>query len=169
MDTHMLPFSADISRATHLARGTTRLDLLADIDATVDRLSVRARELRDMVTFFSRLESEISAAQVVRGRCIDPDFLLISMLERLESDLEAYIPRMTVKRASINRDERLSDAHRESLHDIYEEVTTEAALLHEAVQLARAAIITYDLAAEPKESLPAFDSCVELIDALRAS
>ncbi|MDR2165225.1 MAG: hypothetical protein LBO79_06285 [Zoogloeaceae bacterium] len=167
MDTYTLPFSADISRAARLATETTRLDLLADIDATVDRLSARARELRDMAVFFSRLESEISAAQVVKGHCIDPDFILTSTLERLESDLEAYLPRMMVKRTSIDKDTRLSDAHCESLHDIYDEVMEEAALLHEAIQLARAAIITYDLAAEPKESLPAFDSCVELIDALR--
>jgi hypothetical protein len=152
-----------LSRATHAAQETTRLDLLSDIDATIDALAVRARDFREKSEFFSELESDVSSGNITPGRYIDPDFVLVASLESAEDALKAYLPRMTAKRASIDRDSRLSTEHREALHNAYDEAVTEAALLHEAMQAARHAIIGHDMKAEPRAQLQTFGSVEELI------
>jgi hypothetical protein len=150
-----------------MARETTRLDLLADINATVDALAMRAHVFREAASAFSVVESGVSASPVESGDYIDPDFQIISAFEDAESILKAYLPRMMAKRASIDRDGHLTPEHRDALHDAHDEVMTYAALLHEGIQAARAAIIGHDLAAEPRDTLPVLNTVEALIADLR--
>jgi hypothetical protein len=166
--THTLPFSADISRATRLARETTRLDLLADIDATVDMLAERSRGFRKASSVFSEIEAFANNSEIVNDQYLDPDDKALSAFRDVEESLKAYIPYMVRKRVSIDRDRGLSDEHRESLHDAYDDVLVNASLMLDAVFSARQAIIRHDLAAEPKENLPVFNTLEELIADLRA-
>jgi hypothetical protein len=167
METHtILPFAA-ASRAVRMAQETTRLDLLEDIDATVDDLVARAHRFHDMTAVFVEFAAGVCALSVESGVYVDSDFRITTMLEEAESVLKAYLPRMTIKRAAIDQDTRLSADHRESLHDAYEEAMTKAAFLHDAIQSARAAIIRHDMAAEPRDSLPVFDSVESLVADLR--
>jgi hypothetical protein len=168
MNTHAHSSSSAVARTARLAQEMTRLDLLADINATVDGLMLRAREFQAMATSFAEFETTVPAFGTEPGVYIDPDFQWTGALEKAESELEAYFPRMTVNRASIDEDLRLSADHRESLHDAYEEVMKEAAFLHKAIQSARAAIIAHDLAVEPKERLPVFDTVASLVADLRS-
>jgi hypothetical protein len=153
----------DLFRATRLAQETTRLDLLADIDATIDVLTERVRSFREIASVFSELEVYIAALPVTKGNYVDPEYRALSVFEAAETALKDYISEMTVKRIGIDRDAQLAPDHRESLHDAYEEAITTAALFYEAVQAARGAIIRHDLAAEPRDELPVFDTVEALI------
>jgi hypothetical protein len=153
----------EVSRVMRVARETVRLDLLADIDTTIDTLAVLSRNFRKIQADFSEFEAHLASDPVQPGVYIDPDFQNISCYEEAESALKAFLPRMVAKRAAIDRDTLLTQEHRESLHDAYEEATEAAALLHEAILTARQAIIGHDLAAEPWEELPVFDTVEALI------
>jgi hypothetical protein len=155
--------SEEISRVVSVARETVRLDLLADIDTTIDTLTRSARIFTKICIDFSELADYVSSSPVRSGVYIDPADENISLYEEAENVLKLYLPRMISKRAAIDRDPQLTPEHRESLHDAYDEATEAAALLHEAILMARNAIIGHDLDAEPREKLPIFDTVEALI------
>jgi hypothetical protein len=55
MRSQILISSGEVLRATESAQKTTRLNLLDDIDATVDTLGRRARDFREMSSIISAL------------------------------------------------------------------------------------------------------------------
>jgi hypothetical protein len=168
METHTnYPFAA-ADRAMRLARDMTRLDLLADIDATVDELAKRSSEFKKASFVFSEIEANTNCAEIIKGQYLDPEDKAIDVFREAEEYLKAYIPHMLRKRASIDMDAELSETHRESLHNAYDEVLVCASMTLESVSLARQAIIRHDLAAEPRDG-PAFNSMDELIADLHAS
>ncbi|MDR1367244.1 MAG: hypothetical protein LBJ76_00810 [Candidatus Accumulibacter sp.] len=167
MKIRIFPSSGKFAHATELAWATTRLDLLADIDATVDALAQRAADFSDFSRVLSHLTTEISNLSVVAGEYLDPDAQKIDVFRKAESALESYLPRMLAKRASIDLDDRLSAEHRESLHDAYEEAITNAALLHEDLMAVRLATLKHDLNAEPTDDLPVFSTIDALLSDLR--
>ncbi|MDR1935838.1 MAG: hypothetical protein LBS49_09740 [Candidatus Accumulibacter sp.] len=156
----------EIGRAAALARETVRFDLLADIDKTVDFLALRSSKFLDSAAAYGEVKEYIDARPVVQDDYLDPDDEIIGLLLAAEDVLKNYIPRMTLKRGSIDRNTRLTGDHRESLHQAYEELLFNAAVLLESIQTVRAAIIGHDLEAEPRD-VPEFDTAGELIAELR--
>jgi hypothetical protein len=159
--------SEEISRVVRLARETIRLDLLADIEATIDALTALSRNFREMHAELSALEARFASSPVHLGVYLGPDFQKVSCYEEAETTLKACLPCMIVRRASIDRDKRLTQEHQESLHDAYEDALTAVAELHEEIQAVRRVIIGHDLAAEPREDMPVFDTVEALIADLR--
>jgi hypothetical protein len=156
------------ARAFTIARTaeTVSLDLLRAVDGTVDALAGVTKVVSGFVSLLSGIAAEVAASEVVEGEYLDPDDKAIDTLERAAGELKDYLTRLVRGKAAIDGDPRLSNHHCEALHDAYEAAMNAVAELVEALQTARAAIITHDLKAEPRDS-ESFTTASSLIASLR--
>ena len=156
-------------RIVGIARSTeaVSIGLLTAIDGTVDAMVGIAKIMSGYVTIFSKAADEIQAKTIVEAEYIDADDLAIDILERTADHLKDLLTTLVLKRRAIDCDCRLKEHHCEALHDAYEQAMTEVAELIEVVQATRAAIITHDLKAEPRNS-EVFATVDALIADLRA-
>jgi hypothetical protein len=156
-------------RVTEMVQETTRLDLLAGIESTVDAMTRRSRAFRKAIHALSDATEEVASCRVDNGDFIDPDFLLVSAIEASETRLKSFLMCMLVRRTSICKDTRLTPDHREFLCDAYDDVAETAALLHDALKTLRHAIGEHDSAAEDVDALPVFETTEALIADLRGA
>lgn len=144
---------------------TVSLELLDAIDDTVTSLQAVAKVISGIDCMLTEVTDKISTIQPKEGVYLDPEDMVIGLLDQSIQSFSHELRRMVNKRAAINMDNRLQAHHSEALHDAYDEAMTATASLLEALYSARAAIIKNDLAAEPR-AFP-HNSADEVISALR--
>ena len=110
----------------------------------------------------------MQVAQIMPACYIDPDDAAINKIETGYRAIEEQLPGLLVKKSAIDQDGRLDGEQCELLHIAYERCIAALAGLVEASKDLRAAVITYDLSAEPAPS-ETFDSPEELVSSLRAT
>lgn len=154
---------AAIARSTE----TVSLDLLKVIDGTVDAMTGTTKIVDGLVSLVAGVSNEVNGMTAVEGEYLDAGDFVIETMARTASELKDFLTVLVRKRAAIDRDPRLHDHHCEALHDAYEGTINAVAELIEALESARAAIISYDLKAEPRGGPEVFDTVNDLIANLR--
>jgi hypothetical protein len=144
------------------------LYLLRAIAETVDSLEARERLANAIADNASLLAKVISAREPIVGKLLDPDDKAINGIESAYRGLEEILPKMQLKKAAIDEDSSLDDGHSELLHMAYERCMSAVAWMIEAAKNLRAAVITHDLAAEPR-SQQRFEDLEVVISDLRSS
>lgn len=162
-DTHHTP----IFTLTNIVRSaeTISLELLEAIDDTVTSLQGVAKVILGIEELLTEATDRITSTQPKEGVYLDPEDMVINMLDQSIQSFNHELTRMVNKRSAINMDKRLHAHHSESLHDAYDEAMTATASLLEALLAARSTIISADLLAEPRTFPHA--SAEEIISALR--
>lgn len=150
-----------------LAEETASLDLLRDIDRTVDKLMEDVRYFDKTTRQLHEIEEVVKASPVRKGVFLDPEDRAIHALERAEEILKSSLPKIIRERASIDRDKSLTHEHRDSLHAAYEEWMLAATAHLEIIQKVRGVIIRHDMDAEDREKLQRFENAEDLIADLR--
>ncbi len=143
------------------------LYLLRAIEQTVDSLQVEEQLAQALAAVTGQLSREIRTAEVVTGAYLDPDDAAINKIEAGYRAIEEYLPRLLLKKSSVDQDGRLEADQCDLLHTAYDRCISSLAALIESCKDLRAAVITYDLAAEPTPS-ESFDSAESLIESLHA-
>jgi hypothetical protein len=145
----------------------TSLYLLRAIENTVDNLEAGERLARATSEHASLLASTIRQREAVVGHMLDPDDKAINDLESAYRALEQSLPKMLLKKESIDRDDQLGEHHCDLLHTAYERNISAFAELIESTKNLRAAVIAHDLAAEER-SQQSFESMGELMGDLHS-
>lgn len=146
----------------------TSLYLLRAIEATVDNLEADERLASAVAAHASLLARLIAERKPVVGRMLDPDDKVINGIEAGYRALEEGLPKMLLKKASIDEDRALNEGHCDLLHTAYDRCISALAELIESSKNLRAAVITHDLAAEPGTQT-SFETLGALISDLRSS
>jgi len=157
-----------ISYAAQLARRTTPLSLLRKIDCTVDELGKLSHKFGNKAAELHSLAEKIAAEPVVKGHCLDKDREITTWLRTQELELQEAIVTEIIRRMAIDKDDRLSVTHRESLHEAYEEWLTSLVSYYEGIQQIRFEISNYNLATTDWDALPSYDNAEDAIAALHA-
>jgi len=152
-----------ISRAVELAEQTASLDLLRMVDSTIDALLSVSRTFDDGTRYVEEMIYKIKKKTVTKGCFLDQDDRAINAFNRAEEALKNILPKMLLKRGSIDKDAELSQDNRHDLHDAYEAWMVSASFLSEALKEIRLCIIAHDLEAEDFDTCPAFDNAEDLI------
>lgn len=146
---------------------TVSLELLRKVDGTVETMEGLAKIADGVSILTAAAITSISSAEVVSGEYLDPDDKAIDTMERTSCELKDYLQQLVLKRATIDTDPLLCDHHCEALHDAYESAMNAVAELAELLQQFRAAIISHDLKAEPRDDCESFQTVQDLIADLR--
>lgn len=146
------------------AVASSSLYLLRAIEKTVDALQDIERLSVALAASTLRLAERIRASAAVTGQYLDPDDQAIDEIEAGYRALEACLPQLLVAKSSIDEG---CGRDGESLHVAYDRTIAAWADLIEAGKGLRAAVISHDLAAEPRSS-ESFESADTLIAALRS-
>ncbi|MCL2345283.1 MAG: hypothetical protein FWC58_05480 [Desulfobulbus sp.] len=142
------------------------IGLLVAIDDTVDALQGIASVMRGFSSMIAGYGESIRTLTVAAGEYIDADGVAVDAMASAADALKRMLTRLVVLRSSIDRDTRLKQHHGEALHDAYDAAISEVAELVETLLDTRAAVITHDLAAEPRDGR-VFRSAEDLIADLR--
>jgi hypothetical protein len=145
----------------------TSLYLLRAIKSTVDSLEANERLAEATALIASMLAKNLASETPVVGHLLDPDDKVINGIESAYRALEDGLPRMLLCKESIDKDADLNGEHCELLHTAYDRNIAALANLIESAKNLRAAIISHDLAAEPRGQ-QSFESAGMLIHDLRA-
>lgn len=154
---------AGIAQATE----ASSIGLLAAIDGTVDAMQGIAKIMSGFSTMLSNAVEEIAAKTIRENEYIDPDGIAVDAMASAATNLQNFLTKLVLKRTAIDKDNRLKEHHCEALHDAYEEATSEVAALVEVLLQTRAAVISHDLAAEPRGDSTGFSTVEALISGLR--
>jgi len=145
------------------------IGLIAAIDGTVDAMLGIAQIMGGIAKVVGAGRDEIESLSIAEEEYIDPDDVAIDTIARSETQLDAFLRKLVLKRAAIDKDCRLKDHHCEALHEAYESAMNEVAELIELLADFRAAIIAHDLSAEPRTDCDACETVSALIAELRAN
>lgn len=140
--------------------------LLRTLERAADSLHEVQKLAEALTTSATSLAENIRAEEVVVARYLDPDDEAIDSIEDGYRALEDRLPQLLLGKSSMDADTRLAGEHSEFLHVAYDRCIAALAALIEASKDLRAAVISHDLAAEPRPS-EAFDSADALIESLR--
>ena len=132
------------------AEGLADLNLVRVVDATVDALLASAKFYRNHAVLGRSIIAQINDAPVVAGTYLDPDYKLTAGLAELAERHADTLSAMTIKKGAIDEDSRLSGSHCDMLHTAYDDALLFLATLIEVTKDMRAAVISYDLKAEPR-------------------
>jgi hypothetical protein len=146
----------------------TSLYLLRAIESTVDNLEASERLARATAENANLLARVISQKEPVIGQMLDPDDKVINELESAYRGLEQHLPKMLLKKEFIDKDNQLAADHCELLHAAYDTHISAFAGLIESSKMLRAAVISHDLAAEPRTQ-QSFEAIGDVISDLRSS
>jgi hypothetical protein len=167
----VVTYTANPLRAKLAAFGSSvegsSLYLLRAIDETVDSLQANEKLAIAVTELAERMTHDIQAARVEPGSYVDPEDTAINAIETGYRGLEELLPKLLAQKSSIDRDENLTDDQCELLHTAFDRCIRTFARLIEASKDLRAAVITHDLAAEPRPP-QYFDSPKELISSLQS-
>lgn len=167
---HQESFTDTGHRIAHIAKSTeaaVSIGLLDAVDGTVSVLDAIAKIMSGFHALLAGATDEIAKAEIIAGQYIDEDDVAIDAIERTSAMLKDFLIKLVNKRAAINIDARLRDHHCEALHDSYELAMNATASMAESIQMLRSAIISHDLAAEPRSNAEVFITVDELIASLR--
>lgn len=161
-------FAASIARIATIARSTetVSLELLRAIDETVDALAGVAKVASGQAELISSVTAEVTDATPSPGAYIDPDDRIIDTMMRTAGELKNSLTVLVRRRAAVDGDGRLRDHHCEALHEAFEAAIAAIAELADSLDTARAAIITHDLKAEPRDGAEVFGTVTDLISNL---
>lgn len=160
------PFSEDsVFGVAEFAK--VSLGVLRDIECTIESLDSKSEGLDIVSSLASKFSAMIRAFPVVQGKYLDEDDTAIGSVETTELELKDMLATLVIKRKAIDKDHRLSCDHSEALHDAYERHITSVADVIDALQDFKAAIISHDLCAEPREGGEKFEDVTSLIASLR--
>lgn len=145
----------------------TSLYLLRAIETTVDNLEAGERLARATTENASLLASVIRQKEPAVGQMLDPDDKVINELESAYRGLEQNLPKLLLKKEAIDKDDALKADHCELLHTAYDRIISAFAGLIESAKMLRAAVISHDLAAEPRTQL-SFESLGDMMNDLHS-
>lgn len=148
------------------AEGTS-LYLLRQITETVDNLEALERLARQTSEHAELLTKIIAAHKPSVGKLLDPQDQAINAIESAYTMLEDALPKMLLKKQAIDQDDNLNDGHCDLLHASYDRCIDAFARFIESSKDLRAAVISHDLAAEPRGQLT-FESVEDVIGDLRS-
>jgi hypothetical protein len=160
------PLRARLAAFSSSVEGSS-LYLLRAIDETVDSLHHDEKLAVAVTETAERMTRDIQAAPVAPGSYVDPEDVAINAIETGYRGIEERLPKLLAKKSAIDVDQDLNDDQREFLHTAYDRCIGTLAGLVEAAKNLRAAVISHDLAAEPRPS-QYFDSPKELIASLQS-
>ena len=146
----------------------TSLYLLRAINRTVEALHAQEKLADATAENCGVLSKRIAAREVYEGRYLDADDVIINGIETAYKSLEEKLPSMVLQKTSIDKDGNLTEDHCELLHSAYDLCICAVAGLIEASKTLRAAVISHDLRAEPR-NIKLFDSAEELVSDLHQS
>ena len=146
---------------------TTSLYLICAIERTVDSLHSKEDIAHAVAAKAVELTERIKGASVLPGQYLDPEDEAIDFFETGYKALEERLPALLTRKSAIDHDSKLGEDHCEMLRNSYDRAIDAVASLIEALKDVRAAIITHDLAAEPKPS-EQYESAADLIQSLRS-
>jgi len=141
------------------------LYLLRAFESTMDHLGTGSRLAESVAVAARELTARLRDVVPAKGTYIDPDDVMVSRIEEGYRVLEEHLPVITVKKAAIEADRQLKPEQCDALHCGFDEYVSAIAELIEAAKDLRAAVISHDLAAEPRGQSH-YDSARELIEAL---
>lgn len=153
---------AGVARSTEAAS----IGLIDSVDGTVDAMIGIAKVMSGFDQMTSSMAADIKKRAPEPGNYLDPDDEAIDALGKAASSLKDFLAHLVRKRSAIDCDARLNGDHCEALHDAYEEASSAIAYLIESVESFRAAIISHDLAAEPRDT-ESFEAVTALIQSLQ--
>lgn len=159
--------AAQMAALARTAEGTS-LYLLRAVDQTVDSLCWLAKALSGIGELAVLKRNEIREGKVLEGHYLDPEDKIISQLERATSHFENELPKLLISKGEIDKDHDLTADQKEMLHSAYGEALEEMAALVESVKDLRAAVISHDLAAEPR-NVQAHESMADLVKTLHSA
>lgn len=142
---------SSISAFSGAVGGNVDLQLLRDIEETVDVLLAAQRAFEGHLVMACDLEAKIRGLQVMPGALIDEPGTLEAGIREALAQSEALLVHLNKKKAAIDKDGRLPADHRGDLHDAYDQTIDALALLVDAVEGVLAALISHDLAAESRD------------------
>lgn len=155
---------AGIARSTE----TTSLELLDQIDGTIGTMEGLEAVMNGFGRMLASFTDEVKGKEALPGEYLDADDVAIDALAKAEEVLKNLLTKMVRGQSNIDKDCRLKDHHCEALHEAYERATGAVAELIELATCARAAIISHDLKAEPRD-LATCEAVDALINSLRNS
>lgn len=132
------------------SEGLADLRLVREVDKTVDTLLAAAKFYRSHSVLGRGIIGRINEPPVVAGELIDPDYQITSGLAEIAERHSDALSEMTIRKGAVDRDSRLTGSHCDMLHSAYEDALLALASLIETSKDMRAAVITHDLAAEPR-------------------
>jgi hypothetical protein len=144
------------------------LYLLRAINQTVDSLQTEERLAAAVAEVAEKMTIDIQKSDIVLGSYVDPEDIAINGIEAGYRALEERLPSMLTWQSSIDRDASLNPDQCDLLHTAYDRCIGTIARLIEATKNLRAAVISHDLAAEPRPT-QYFDSPKDLISSLHSS
>ena len=133
------------------AESAADLGLHRVVDETVDTLLAEAKFFNGMAGTGAVIISRIGEATPITGQYIDPDGALEDTLLEIIDRHESFLARMTAKKATIDRDNRLHESHCDMLHSAYNEELNAVAVFIETAKDMIAAMSCHDLAASPRD------------------
>lgn len=143
------------------------IELLNAIDGTVSAMDGISKIMTGFMEVMDGTSDQIAKSEIVEGEYLDADDSAVDVMERSTALLKDFLTKLVIKRAAIDKDARLKDHHCEALHDAYESAMEATASLIEEIETLRSAIISHDLAAEPRGSAEVYETVDALITDLR--
>lgn len=142
-----------------------RIDILKDIDITIDELTKVADTFIELTTecelkakAFRNLEGKVTS----ESPAIDPSGEISDMMEESADGARRIITVYLRKRASIDLDSELYDHHKEDLHAVYENLLQSIAAFEESLSTLCDLLIGYELARESGDNQPIFTNSAAL-------
>ena len=142
---------------------TSSLALLNAIEQTVTTLSAVAQVFDASTRVLGEQRDYITASPLLVGQYIDPEDKAVEAVSRVTTSFCAAYQKLEEQRASVFEDARLQAHHSEALLDAYDMALAALSGMIDAWMEVRSAIITRDLAAEPRD-----DEGFASVDALLA-
>lgn len=151
---------------TDTVEGLADLGLHRKVDRTVDALTAHVKMLNGLMNIGRGVIQVVSNVVVETGQYLDPEDKLVDALSELALRLESTLTTLTAKKGCIDRDSRLNESHCDLLHSSYEDLLVAIACVIEVNKDLQAAVITHDLAAEPRNG-QRFSTVAELTAGIR--
>ena len=154
-----------IANSIHEAANTASLDLLRDVEVTVDSLTAYQRIAEQLLDEVTDLEQTIKSCKPEDP--IDQDNINAGNLGKSEDDIRVFIGIMEAKKRSALHDEKLKGELEDSVVAEYEHTINLTSRLHDATTELRWAILEHDADLEEPTDV-VYKSAKEVIQALKA-
>ncbi len=138
---------------TDTVEGLADLGLHREVDKTVDALAAHVKTYNGIVKIGRAVLQVTRSATVRIGEYMDPDDKLVDGLADLVPRFEGALAVLTAKKGCIDEDYRLTESHCDMLHTSYDDLLVSLACVVEVTKDLQAAIISHDLAAEPRDGM----------------
>ncbi len=136
---------------TDTVEGLADLGLHRAVDETVDAIAAHVKTYHGIANV-GRAVIQVTRTSTVRvGEYMDPDDKLVDALGGLVPRFERGLAVLTAKKGCIDTDARLNESHCDMLHTSYDDMLVALACVIEVTKDLQAAIISHDLAAEPRD------------------